>query len=713
MGSLTPTWNEAARLNPSARTRVLVFAPPPAPSAAYISVLEAEGFDVLLAKDLLAAEALLRSTTPQLILAVTPTLGPDIVQTWRDIAPQAEVRVIPGLMPLLEELWVHPRDLLEFMVNVLSAVSELILTPRGICGERTRQVLHLAEVAAETLDFNPSEATTVRISAVLNGIAESFHSDGPPSGEENQAGTESASRRAALARFGQAMKCPFPLGAEPPSEPPSSRAPSHDEVVEAASRFVDLLEQKDADPSQSLRQLTVEQESGGAMLHPAAVEAVLAATNDGQGQLRGQILLVDDDVRSRNLLALRLSNEGYSVCTEADGRKALEEVRREAPSLILSETVLPSLDGYALLDALKNEGKGDIPFMFISSRTDPISVNKGLLLGAADYLTKPVDFEVLLTKLDLSLSQQARSGPLSVPADLAEGRWGVNESGQPLASYYDLQRGSVLLGRFRIEEELGEGGMGKVFKAHDERLEEPVVLKVVKPKLSDDDVLARFKREIRLARKITHPGIVRIFDFWEAGPIKFVTMEYLEGSNLRQEMKRRGSFPVPVALRVATEMFDALGAAHDVGVIHRDMKPHNVLMLPTGNVKVLDFGIARGMEPSQEDSATPGHILGTPAYMSPEQLVAEPLDPRSDLYSAGVVLYELLTERLPFRADDTTSLARMHLTVEPDPPSTWNRKIPAELDALLIRLLQKKKEHRYPTAQAVSTELTKIRQKLG
>jgi DNA-binding response OmpR family regulator len=692
---------------------VLVVAPPPAHSAAYVSVLEAEGFDVLLAKDLLAAESLLRSTTPQFILAVTPTLSPDVVQAWKDIAPQAEVRVIPGLMPMLEEFWVHPRDLLDFMVNVMSEVSGIVLTPRGISGDRTRQVLHLAEAAAESLGFNPSEATTVRISAVLSGVAESFHSEGSPSNEEGQAEADSVSRRAALARFSQAMKCPFPLGAEPPSGPLSSRAPSHEEVVEAASRFVDLLEQNDSDPAQTMRQLTVEQEAEGTVLHPAAVEAILAATNDGHRQLRARILLVDDDLRSRSLLALRLSNEGYSVCTESDGRKALEEVHDESPSLILSETVLPSLDGYALLDALKHEGKGDIPFLFISSRADPASVNKGLLLGAADYLAKPVDFEVLLTKLDLCLSHQARPGQASAPADLAEGTWGVNESGQPLASYYDLQQGSVILGRFRIEEELGEGGMGKVFKAHDERLEEPVVLKVVKPQISEDEVLERFKQEIRLARKITHPGIVRIFDFWEAGPIKFVTMEYLEGSNLRQEMKRRGGFPVPVALRVATEMFEALGAAHDAGVAHRDMKPHNVLMLPTGNVKLLDFGIAQLLEQSQEESAAPGHILGTPAYMSPEQLVADPLDPRSDLYSAGVVLYELLTERLPFRADDSKELARMHLTAEPDPPSTWNRKIPAELDALLMRLLQKAKEHRYPTAQTVAAELTKIRKKLG
>jgi CheY-like chemotaxis protein len=453
----------------------------------------------------------------------------------------------------------------------------------------------------------------------------------------------------------------------------------------------------------------MEGESGKAELHPAAVEAVLAASGREGGKDRASILLVDGDTGSRNLLALRLGNEGYSTRTAADGRTALEEIRREAPGLVLSEAVLPGLDGFALLDTLKREGKGKIPFMFLSSRADPLSTNKGLLLGAVDFIAKPVNFEVLLTKLEKVLAQAVDLSGVSARISLSDVTQ-VGNTEYPPVSYEELQAGTAILGRFQIESDLGEGGMGKVFKARDERLEEQVVIKVMKPGFSDD-ILRRFKREIRLARKITHPGVVRIFDFWEAGPLKFVTMEYLEGTDLRAEIKRRGAFPVPVALRVATEIFEALSAAHDVGVVHRDMKPHNVVMLPSGKVKVLDFGIAQGLEPNTPDSATVtgGAILGTPEYMSPEQLMAEKLDPRTDIYSTGVMLYELLTGQLPFPSEDRIAGARMRLVSDPEPPSSKNPNIPENLESLVLRLLQRKRDDRYASAADVVADLNQMR----
>jgi serine/threonine-protein kinase len=254
--------------------------------------------------------------------------------------------------------------------------------------------------------------------------------------------------------------------------------------------------------------------------------------------------------------------------------------------------------------------------------------------------------------------------------------------------------------------------MGKVFKARDIKLEEEVVLKVMKPGFSDE-ILKRFKREIRLARRITHPGVVRIFDFWEAGPLNFVTMEFLEGSDLRTEIKRRGAFPPPVALRIATEIFEALAAAHDVGVVHRDMKPHNVLMLPTGRIKVLDFGIAQGLESDVADAVTAtGAILGTPEYMSPEQLMGDSIDPRTDIYSTGVLLFELLTGELPFMDRNRVATAQKRLTTDPESPSSKVENLPPSIDTFVLRLLRRDREERFPDAKAVIADLVRIRSSL-
>jgi serine/threonine-protein kinase len=288
----------------------------------------------------------------------------------------------------------------------------------------------------------------------------------------------------------------------------------------------------------------------------------------------------------------------------------------------------------------------------------------------------------------------------------------TSATGLPSVNYEELKPGTDILGRFQIEADLGEGGMGKVFKARDIKLEEQVVLKVMKPGFAED-VLKRFKREIRLARKITHPGVVRIYDFWEAGPLTFVTMEFLEGSDLRNEIKRRGAFPPPVALRIATEIFEALSAAHDVGVVHRDMKPHNVLMLPTGRIKVLDFGIAQGLEPNVADAVTAaGAILGTPEYMSPEQLMGDSIDPRTDIYSTGVLLYEILTGQLPFQDRNRVATAQKRLTTDPDAPSTRIANIPPAVDALVLHLLKRNRDERHPTAKEVIADLAQIRSSL-
>ena len=262
-----------------------------------------------------------------------------------------------------------------------------------------------------------------------------------------------------------------------------------------------------------------------------------------------------------------------------------------------------------------------------------------------------------------------------------------------MLSYDELAAGITLLNRFRLVKELGEGGMGKVFKARDERLEEDVVIKVMKESLTGDPkTLEHFKREIRLARKISHPAVVRIFDFFEVGRLKFVTMECLQGTDLSYEIHKRGSFAPATALRIIAEFFEGLAAAHDLNVVHRDIKPHNVFLLAEGRVKILDFGIAQGLDPERPDHTMTQSIIGTPDYMSPEQLLGQKLDARTDIYSAGTMLYEMLTGMMPFEGNDMTERITSRLNRDPDPPSRRVPKIPGELDQFILRLIARHRD---------------------
>src|SRR5581483_1332284 len=363
-------------------------------------------------------------------------------------------------------------------------------------------------------------------------------------------------------------------------------------LVEAAGAFALMAEARLPQPEIAVRKLAAVGD-----IHPVAAEAIINAASSVPTAHRGRVLIVDGDAGARNLLALRLANEGYATDDAADGRAALERVRRDPPALIISETVLAGMDGFTLLDTLRREGRA-IPFVFLSARNDALSMNKGLLLGAADFLPKPINTEVLLTKLQKLMGQAFAAADAAARLTLSDVTRG-GETGQTV-TYGELAPGVSILGRFKLTADLGEGGMGKVFKARDERLEEDVVIKVMKDSLTaDPKTLEHFKREIRLARRISHPAVVRIFDFFEVGQLKFVTMEYLEGRDLAHEIHRRGSFPVPVALRIGAEFFEGLAAAHDLNVVHRDIKPHNVFLLAGGRVKILDFGIAQGLDPER------------------------------------------------------------------------------------------------------------------
>jgi HAMP domain-containing protein len=264
-----------------------------------------------------------------------------------------------------------------------------------------------------------------------------------------------------------------------------------------------------------------------------------------------------------------------------------------------------------------------------------------------------------------------------------------------------LSPGTLFAGRYEVKEVLGMGGMGVVYRAVDRELQEPVAIKTLRPEAMSADTVAleRFKQEIRLARKIAHRNVVRTYDLGEVKGMYYLTMEFVEGKSLKQLIETRGRLPIPVTITIGKQLCRALEVAHEQGVIHRDIKPQNMVVEPSGFLKVMDFGIARLANPPKGKGLTEaGMSIGTPDYMSPEQLQGMDLDPRSDLYSAGVVLFECVSGRVPYEADTPWSLIAKHLEEEPPDPRTLNAEVPETLSAAILKAMGRKPEDRYQTA---------------
>ncbi len=229
----------------------------------------------------------------------------------------------------------------------------------------------------------------------------------------------------------------------------------------------------------------------------------------------------------------------------------------------------------------------------------------------------------------------------------------------------NLRPGTKLGTRYEIVQMLGQGGMGAVYKAMDQEIGRMVALKVIKPELAlNEEILQRFKQELIFARRITHKSVIRIFDLGEADGVKFITMEFIEGKDLKSVVTEKGRLSFEECADIVSQICTALEAAHAEGVVHRDLKPQNVMVDKSGRVIVMDFGIARTMEPGSMTQT--GALLGTPDYMSPEQVMGEHVDPRSDLFTLGVIFYELLVGALPYKAD--TVSAAMYKRTKEIPP---------------------------------------------
>ncbi len=270
-----------------------------------------------------------------------------------------------------------------------------------------------------------------------------------------------------------------------------------------------------------------------------------------------------------------------------------------------------------------------------------------------------------------------------------------------------LMGGSTFAGRYQIIEELGKGGMGRVYKVLDTKINEKIALKLINLEVaSDRETIERFSNELKLARKIRHKNVCGMFDIGEAEGAHFITMEYVSGEDLKTMIRMSTGLTMGTVLSIGKQVCQGLAEAHSLGVVHRDLKPQNIMIDKGGNAKIMDFGIARSVREKGITGA--GVMIGTPEYMSPEQTEAKDVDQRSDIYSLGIILYEMATGRVPFEGETALSVAIKHKTEIPKDPKSLNPHISDDLNHLILKCLEKGKAQRYQTAAEVEAELDKI-----
>src|SRR5580698_3904879 len=273
-------------------------------------------------------------------------------------------------------------------------------------------------------------------------------------------------------------------------------------------------------------------------------------------------------------------------------------------------------------------------------------------------------------------------------------------------SWPTFEPGSSFGVRYRIESMLGQGGMGAVYKAYDTELDRTVAIKLVRPELaSNPETMQRFKQELLLASKISHKNILRIHDLGDSDGTKFISMAFVEGSNLAGVIERTGPLPLDRALEFTNQLCAALEAAHLEGVVHRDLKPENILIDQADNLYVSDFGLAKSLAPEASSMTRVGQLMGTPRYMSPEQVEGKEVDQRSDLYSLGLILFEIYTAEVPFRGESALQIMYQRVTAAPKDPRTLRHDLPDYLATIILKCLERDPAKRFQSAREILTDL--------
>ena len=260
--------------------------------------------------------------------------------------------------------------------------------------------------------------------------------------------------------------------------------------------------------------------------------------------------------------------------------------------------------------------------------------------------------------------------------------------------------GRLLGKRYEILEKIGGGGWALVYRAQDTFLHRPVAVKVLRSQYTaDDDFVRRFKREAQAAASLSHPNVVSIYDVGQEDDVYYIVMEYIDGQTLKEKIDAEAPLPIPVSVKIALQILDALDHAHQAKIVHRDIKPHNILLTRSGRVKVTDFGIARAATTTTLTHT--GSIIGSAHYFSPEQARGGFTGEKSDIYSVGVVLYEMVTARVPFEGDSPISVAIKHIQEDVPPPTQLNPAVPVELEEIILRAMEKDQNRRYQSLSLI------------
>jgi DNA-binding response OmpR family regulator len=416
------------------------------------------------------------------------------------------------------------------------------------------------------------------------------------------------------------------------------------------------------------------------------------------------ILVVDDLPANRDLMSRRLERSGFRVVCAGSGQEALDALRRCPVDLVLLDIMMPGMTGFEVLKTVRlARSPAALPVIMVTAKTEREDLVEALSLGANDYVTKPVDYPVALARIraHLGVREAARAG-----------------APQPVEPQNPAHvgAGTVLDGRYRIDTRIGGGSFGTVFRALHLELDRNVAVKVLATSAgTDPEALARFRREGSSACRIQHPNAVAVLDFGVTrSGVAYLVMELLQGRSLEKELDTETRLTPRRCAEIVEPVCGALAAAHAADVVHRDIKPSNVFLHRTAHgetPKILDFGIAKmSREAAVGQSLTvDGSLLGTPAYMAPERFRRGPYGPKSDVYSMGAMLYEMLTGRLPFIPASADPLALVAMQAEEDPPPLRPRCPDASpaLEKLVRAALHRDADAR-PTAEQLGRRLAVV-----
>ena len=437
-----------------------------------------------------------------------------------------------------------------------------------------------------------------------------------------------------------------------------------------------------------------------------------------------RILVVDDEHDVRTVIALGLQDRGFSVATASSGPEALRIISEQKPELVILDLMMPEMSGEDVCQAIKLGPDGrEIIVVILSARSDLQTKVKCLQMGAEEYLVKPIDAEELAARLARLLqmrkqwnsdySSQPDTSPESSPVrektvpTLQAAKF-PSESGPAPASPVKKQK----YGTYRIETLAGSGSMGVVYKAHDEVLNRYVALKVLPTEWSSyPESVEHFHKEAKAIAAINHPGIAQIYTFGEEEGESYFALQWCPGGSVSDLLQREGRIGLLSAIDIILQCSQALLAASKKGVVHRDIKPSNMMFDENHQIRIVDFGVAH-VETGLVDSSSSGWIVGSPAYMSPEQTRGDRTDHRTDMYSLGMTFYRMLYGRVPFPADSVEEAARKHATESFPAYNDLGGKIPLRAHQIIEKMTQKNPNARYPMYLDLIEDLEKLRTEL-